>query len=203
MRFAATTRRLMLVVSLLTCGIPEPRALAQVIDGEQDRAVAAIQRMGGKVVRDRAILGHPVVHVDLRMTRVTDSDLAVLEHLRGIQSVYLSASGITDAGLVHLEKLTRLRRLDLDFNPITDAGLAHLEGLINLRVLDIHGTKITTAGVERLERKLPRVIVDRSVDTPILLQADGLGRQLDDRADPVRPGPARRVPPGPVGGRPR
>jgi hypothetical protein len=193
----------MVVVSLVACAIAEPKAFAQATDGEQDRAVAAIEKLGGKVERNRTSVGHPVVHVDLRMTGATDTDLAVLEPLRGLQSLYLSSNAITDAGLAHLEGLTNLRRLDLDFNPITDAGLAHLEGLTNLRRLDIHVTKVTSAGAERLERKLPKAIIDRSVDKRILLEAEILAPPGDDRADPGRPASARRGPRGSVGGRPR
>jgi hypothetical protein len=193
----------MVEVSLLACGINEPRASAQAIDVEQDRAVAAIERLGGKVERDRTSPGDSVVRVDLRMTGATDTDLAVFKHLKGLRSLYLSSNSITDAGLTHLEGLTGLRRLDIDFNPISDAGLAHLEGLINLRRLDIHVTKVTTAGVERLQRKLPRVVIDRSVDTRVLLGADDLVPRRDDRADRRSPAYPRRVPRGSVGGRPK
>jgi hypothetical protein len=191
----------MAVTFVLACGITEPTALAQAIDVEQDRAVAAIERLGGKVERDRTSPGDPVVRVDLRMTGATDTDLAVLKHLKGLRSLYLSSNSITDAGLTHLEGLTGLRRLDIDFNPISDAGLAHLEGLTNLRRLDVHVTKVTNAGVERLQRKLPGVIIDRSVDTRILLRVDDRVPRLDDQAGPRRPG-AARVPQGSVGGRP-
>ena len=158
------TQRLTILVVLLVSGIVGPSALAQTGDGEQARAVAAIENLGGKVERDQKSPGQPVVAVDLRMTDVTDTDLASLEGLNRLRHVSLSASRITDAGLMHLKGLANLRRLDLDFNRITDAGLVHLEGLTKLRRLDLRVTKVTTAGVERLQRKLPKVIVDRGDD---------------------------------------
>ncbi len=138
--------------------------MAQATSSDRSRRVAAIERMGGKVERDLTSPGVPVVSVDLRLTGVADTDLAPLEDLKGIRSLYLSSNRITDAGLAHLERLTNLRRLDIDFNRISDAGLAHLEGLTNLHRLDLHVTKVTTAGVERLQRKLPKAIIDRSED---------------------------------------
>jgi hypothetical protein len=157
----------MVVAALLVSGISGPRALAQASDVERDRAVAAIERLGGKVERDRTRPGHPVVSVDLRMTDATDTDLAPLEGLKSLQDLRLSSNHITDAGLVHLKGLTNLRRLDLDFNRISDAGLANLEGLTNLRRLDLRVTKVTIAGLERLQRKLPKVVIDQGEDRPL------------------------------------
>src|SRR3954451_17907631 len=110
MRFPRmTTRRLMVVVALLVSEIPGPTALAQASDVEQERAVAAIEKLGGKVERDRTSPGHPVLGVDLRMTDATDKDLASLEGLKSLQNLRLSSNRITDAGLVHIKRLTDLR----------------------------------------------------------------------------------------------
>jgi len=172
------TKWLTIVAVLLVSATSGPRALAQTGDGEPARAVAAIENLGGKVERDQKSPGHPVVAVDLRMTDVTDTDLASLEGLKRLQHVSLSSSRITDAGLVHLKGLASLRRLDLDFNRISDVGLVHLEGLTKLRRLDLRVTKVTTAGVERLQRKLPKVIVDRGDDRLFRVPRAGADRPI-------------------------
>jgi Leucine rich repeat len=183
MRISQTRMRsLMVVFAMLVSGISR---LSLANDVEQERAVAAIEKLGGKVERDLTSPGHLVVRVDLRMTGVTDTDLASLGTLKSLQSLSLSCTGITDAGLAHLEGLANLRRLDLDVNRITDAGLVHLEGLANLRRLDLRFTKVTIAGAERLQRKLPKMVIDQGDDKRIMIPPS---TRPPAPASPLRPG---------------
>src|SRR4051794_27320339 len=74
---------------------------------EEAEAVAAIEKLGGRVERDEKRPNKPVVLVSLYSTKVTD------------------------VNLVHLECLKKLKRLHLPHTSISDAGLAHLKGLTN------------------------------------------------------------------------
>jgi hypothetical protein len=151
--------------------------------GPEDRAVRAIERLGGNVLRDPATEGHPIVGVELGNTPVHDADLVVLRQfpdlrelhligtevtdagmkelgqLRGLQTLNLRRTRVTDRGLRELGELVNLRSLDLADTQVTDAGLRELRGLAGLRWLDVDGTRVTGAGVSDLRAALPELDV--------------------------------------------
>src|SRR4051812_30806156 len=95
------TRYWMVVIMTL---VTRPGALAHGGDGTQERAVAAIEKLGGTVERDHTPSRHVV-------------------------SVRLLGDGITDEALEQVKKLADLRELDLAGTRITNDGLAQLKGL--------------------------------------------------------------------------
>ncbi len=135
---------------------------------EQAKAIADIERLGGKVTRDEKSPDKAVIEVYLPGS-VTD---AGLEHLRGLTKLQLLDVGwvkkvkrlnswewhfrtgntqVTDAGLQQLEGLTELQSLNLENTNVSDAGLVHLEGLTKLQTLNLCKTKVTDAGLEHLK----------------------------------------------------
>ena len=78
-------------------------------DNRLRKAMAAIEKLGGKLVVDE---GYDVVIVDL------------------------SATKVTDAGLVHLKRLTKLKYLNLRDTKVTDASVKKLQqALPNCKIL--------------------------------------------------------------------
>ena len=118
---------------------------------EQEQAIAAIKKVGGKVTMSEAKKGSPsqCIAVDLSGTRDTD---AAMEHLRALvqlESLSMYRSSITDAGLKNLKGLPQLRELNLAATRVTDTGLKNLKGLTQLRRLDLGAaTRITDAGLK-------------------------------------------------------
>ncbi len=102
--------------------------------GQQEQAIAAIEKLGGDVQVDD---NNAVMVVGLVETQVTDADLKGL------------------AGL------TQLRALDLQGTQVTDAGLKELAGLKQLQSLALYGTKVTDAGVRELQLALPNARISR------------------------------------------
>ncbi|HEV3384358.1 MAG TPA: hypothetical protein VG097_06055 [Gemmata sp.] len=51
-------------------------------DEAEDRAIAAIEQLGGRVERDEKKPGKPVVRVDFALTNLTEDDLSVLGKLK-------------------------------------------------------------------------------------------------------------------------
>src|SRR5262249_39814863 len=92
-------------------------------DDAEDRAVKAIEELGGKVTRDEKADGEPVISVDLRGTKVTDAGLKVLKDLRNLQTLELAGTEVTDAGLKDLKDLKNLHELYLSGTKVTDTGL--------------------------------------------------------------------------------
>jgi Leucine-rich repeat (LRR) protein len=113
--------------------------------GEQEAAVAEIEKLGGKVTDTR-----PVVNVDLTGTQETDAGLEHVKGLTSLESLRLGRSKVSDAGLANLKELTNLQWLDLTDTQITNAGLEHLKGLTKLRSLNLQGTQITDEGLDHL-----------------------------------------------------
>jgi hypothetical protein len=79
----------------------------------EERAVQAIQRLGGKVIRDEKAPGKPVI------------------------AVFLRTPAMTDAGLKELAELKQLRELDLTGSRVTAQGLKELAGLQQLQTLHV------------------------------------------------------------------
>jgi internalin A len=120
----------------------------------EEKAVKAIEALGGRVTRDETLPGRPVVEVDLIETNAQDSDLKILKELKGLQHLYLSDTPITDAGLKDLKELKELQTLFLDGTKITDAGLKELKELKELKglkTLFLWETQITDAGLKELK----------------------------------------------------
>ena len=67
----------------------------------EDKALAAIVKLGGSFERDKAP-GSPVVAVTLKGDKVRDFDLAWLAALPKVRSLSLAASETSDAGLKQL-----------------------------------------------------------------------------------------------------
>jgi serine/threonine-protein kinase len=87
----------------------------------------------------------------LNFTQVTDAGLAHLQGLTRLQSLFLEGTQVTDAGMAHLQRLTGLEWLVLTDTQVTDGGLAHLQGLTRLQVLHLSGTQVTDPGMAHLQ----------------------------------------------------
>src|SRR5262245_65130401 len=103
------------------------------IRADEEAAVKAVEKLGGKVRRDDKAPGKPVVAVDLRSTLTTDADLKVLKECKHLQVLDLGVTQVTDAGLKELKELRQLQELDLTFTKVTDAGLKELKELRQLQ----------------------------------------------------------------------
>lgn len=124
-------------------------------------AIAAIEKLGGRIEVDEARTDKPVIKVYLYSTAVKDVDLSHLEQLQHLQSLFLGKTQITDAGLEHLRGATSLKTLSLNATAITDVGLRQLTGLTNLKTLNLQETKATPKGIAALKGKLPGVTIAR------------------------------------------
>ena len=99
---------------------------------DQAKAVAEIEKLGGKITFDDKSPDKAVIGVALGGTKVTDAGLAHLKGLTQLQSLNLGFTKVTDTGLEHLRRLTKLQRLNLNYTKVTDAGLEYLNGLTKL-----------------------------------------------------------------------
>ena len=129
------------------------------VEEEDDRAIKAIEALGGKVVRDENVPGRPVTSVEF--AKVTDAGLKQVARLKRVTSITLAGTEVSDAGLKELAGLRRLRSLDLTGTPVTDAGLTELKAVKNLHRLIVTDTKTTDAGVAELEKALPDCMIQR------------------------------------------
>lgn len=123
----------------------------------------SIEQLGGKTRSDK---GH-VVMVNLRKSRATDNDLAVVKQFPALDRLSLPPS-ITDTGLQQLEGLPNLTSLDLQNTQVTDAGLAVLKTMPKLTQVYIHGSRITAEGAESLQAALPQLTIEKYPVAPPL-----------------------------------
>jgi hypothetical protein len=150
--------------------------LAEKPSAEQRKALAAIERLRGRVRRDEKNPGWPVVEADPALTKVTDEDLALLAGLPEIGrkalaaikrlggrvrrdeknpgwpvvEVDLALTKVTDEDLTLLAGLPELRRLNLRITLITDKGLENLKVLSRLEELTLVCPYVTEKGIAHL-----------------------------------------------------
>src|SRR4029078_7077739 len=100
---------------------------------EQVQAVAEIKRQGGRVRVEETTDGQKGITVAFNGQRVTDANLAPLQGLTGLHTLYLHDPQVTGAGLAYLGVQSQLHTLSLLDTKVSDASLAHLKGLGQLR----------------------------------------------------------------------
>ena len=125
-------------------------------NSEQAKAIAAVEKLGGKANIEESSRGEQKVTVDFRGTSVEDTGLSHLRQWPAIDNLYLDGTRITDAGLEHLAGLRQWRELSLSDTKITGERLASLNGLPCLNCLVLNGTQVTDAGLKSL-RGLPQL----------------------------------------------
>lgn len=135
----------------------------------EEQAIAALQAVGGRVVRDKGQPGEPVVGVYLLSRQVTGNHLRHLQEFKGLKTLILP--GIPDAGREHLRGLKGLERLrarpriakgslkdlgelselrELDLEGFDEEELQHLRGLKHLRALKLAPWRPTGVGLKEL-----------------------------------------------------
>lgn len=101
----------LMLLSGFLLGLPWSSLLAA--DDAEAKAVAFVEKLGGKVERDDKVKGKPVRGVDLAdCDNVTDAGLKQLTTLKQLQSLDLRrCDKVTDAGLKELVTCKRLQSL--------------------------------------------------------------------------------------------
>jgi hypothetical protein len=131
------------------------------VQPDEAAAVAAIQKLGGKVEFDGTGADRRVVKVYLHQTQVSNDDLIALEKLPKLRNLFLGKTKISDQGLAHLEQAVELETLSLNATRVTDEGLKSLSGLKNLKTVNLQETQVTQAGVSQLRKSLPTAKIAR------------------------------------------
>src|SRR5262249_48572554 len=139
-----------LVFSLTVSLAPPVRA------GEREQAIAAIEKLGGKIEFAEDEPGRPARLIYLQGKRVADKELALLKALPDLKRLDLRDAKVTDEGLRLLGKMPQLEALYLWNTLISDDGLVHLKALKKLHLLNLSGTKITDKGLIHIGQ-MPRL----------------------------------------------
>ena len=70
----------------------------------QEKAVAAVKKLGGTVLVDENLPRKPAIYVSIRHTRVSDAGLVHLKGLLKLRHLYLFNTNVTDAGIQKLQQ---------------------------------------------------------------------------------------------------
>ncbi len=146
---------------------PQPLLRAADSRAEKERAIAAIQKLGGVVDVDSKNPDKPVVGVNLKYTKVDDASLEHLKGLGTLEVLRLQGTTVTDDGLVYLKGLTNIEALELSRTKVTDRGLKHLTGFSKLQHLDLGGTEVTDKGLEHLKKLINLETINLSEATGV------------------------------------
>src|SRR5579884_3576479 len=102
-------------------------------------AVTEIERLGAHVVRDKAVVGRPVVEIAWKVPKLDQHAAEVIAGFANLRKLDLMAVRLDGADLGFIKKLTKLESLRLSWVSLSDADLANLRGLPALRHLDLDG----------------------------------------------------------------
>ena len=127
-----------------------PPAAPAVADDAEKKALAAVERLGGQILRNETKPGKPVYQVTLSGKGVMDADLEDLVGFKELGWLTLNDTQVTDAGLKGVVRFEHLYALSLSGTAVTDAGLKELARLKGLIYLNLSNTKITDRGFEEL-----------------------------------------------------
>jgi hypothetical protein len=117
---------------------------------DEASAIAALEQLKAKIVRDELKPGRPVIRVTLPGVKALNAGLKDLKELKELKEAYFTFCNVTDAGLKDINDLKQLEKLGLWGTKVTDAGLKDLKGLNNLTYLNLSSTKVTDAGLKDL-----------------------------------------------------
>ncbi len=117
----------------------------------EEKAVAAIKELGGKIEYGEGKLKKHVVSVDLSGKKVTNADIVQITQLRQLRHLNLSGTSIS-TGTQYIAFLKELRTLDLSGTKVDDDNLARLSNLKKLEKISLRGTAVTEEGVKSIAR---------------------------------------------------
>jgi len=110
----------------------------------------ALDRLAELGYRSSADIGGPIKDLDLTPSRITDSELGLLQAFAELETLDLGPK-ITGEGLHHLKVLKNLRTIGLARSGITDAHLVELVGLVSLKGIEAP-QGMTDRGLRHLAR---------------------------------------------------
>jgi hypothetical protein len=84
-----------------------------------------------------------------------DGILEHIEHLTGLDELYISDTRISDQGLARLRPLASLRRMSIYHTAISDKGIFNLVVIPGLKWLTCSGTAATEEGFSQFRRAMP------------------------------------------------
>ena len=119
-------------------------------DEAEDTAIAAIMKMGGKIIRDQKAPERSTIGVNLESTKVTDAELEGLGAIVQLRKLWLNDTKVTGTGFKHLVALKQLKELYANRTKITNSGLKHLANLKQLEMLSLEGIGLTDEGLKTL-----------------------------------------------------
>jgi len=124
-RLRLTLRRLIVAMGVMAYGVTALPAECRAGDADEDKAIAAIEAIGGRV--ERVEKGGPAGCVHLHDSQGSDAGLAHIAGLKSLKGLYLDSTQVTDAGLAHIAGLTELDGLNLEESKVTDAGIGQFQ----------------------------------------------------------------------------
>lgn len=84
-----------------------------------------------------------------------DTIMSHIEHLAGLQELYLSDSRISDQGVALLRPLASLQRISIYHTAISDKGILNLALIPGLKWLTCSGTAVTEEGLSHFRSVMP------------------------------------------------
>jgi internalin A len=126
----------------------------------QEKAIAEIIKIGGKIERDDTLPGKPVISVTIlpekRGESLTEESLAYLGNFKQLQRLGIgffgkANPGLTDKDMIYLKDLTNLRYLCLRITRISSSGLVNLRDMKNIETLIISDSNISGIGLQNIK----------------------------------------------------
>jgi Leucine-rich repeat (LRR) protein len=120
-------------------------------ESAEDRAVAVIERLGARAVRDDKLPNRPVVAATFDFKILSPATFRQIKQLKELRSLSLTRCRVSESGLALLAELPRLESLDLSNSELTGTGLTALKCFKQLRKLSLQFALIEANGFSQLK----------------------------------------------------
>ncbi len=174
MRFWLCVGLFLATLSTGWCLAGDVRKAPLVRPGSEQEAVAALEKIGGRVRRHPKRPGSPVIAVYLHGNKVRDEHLKYLASFKSLEYVQFFSVGLRGDGLAHLKGLKNLYILGLGFTRLSSRdSWRHLKQLQQLQYVEIGYTEIEGKRDPRgqVRALLPRVKIIGPMQGEKLIEA--------------------------------
>src|SRR5262245_44627502 len=119
-------------------------------DSPEDRAVKAVEEVGGSIVKGKNQKGDTTCTVTVAGSELPATFLEELSHLRALREVRANRATFADTRLKGLSMIHDLEVLNLSNSNVGDEGMQAISECKRLRMLWLYGTQVSDAGIVRL-----------------------------------------------------
>ncbi|MEM0896503.1 MAG: c-type cytochrome domain-containing protein [Verrucomicrobiota bacterium] len=110
---------------------------------------------GDMRLEELAQLANNIHSLDLKKTKISDDDLAVVQQMSNLRKINLALTDIGDNGFKNIRGLQQVEYLNLYGTRVSDTSVSDLSEMTTLTKLFLWNSRVTESGYNKLKKALP------------------------------------------------